>query len=83
MLGITLDIIRCINCELGVVLFSYGSLLTNISHLFSALKHRLDYTLESGFVEYFSAITAHMAYWESQEFAKFLLKTIIDGAKTT
>eukprot|EP00794_Sanderia_malayensis_P017824 gene17824-19605_t len=47
-----------------------------------ALKNRLDYTLESGLVEYFSAITSHMAYWESQEFARFVLKTIIDNSKT-
>eukprot|EP00112_Aurelia_sp_Birch-Aquarium-sp1_P003732 Seg142.1 transcript_id=Seg142.1/GoldUCD/mRNA.D3Y31 product="Phospholipase DDHD1" protein_id=Seg142.1/GoldUCD/D3Y31 len=46
-----------------------------------ALKHRLDYTLESGFVEYFSAITSHMSYWESQEFARFVLKTINDSEK--
>eukprot|EP00795_Rhopilema_esculentum_P013592 gene13592-4487_t len=41
-----------------------------------ALKQRIDYVLEGGFVEYLSVITSHTSYWESQEFTRFILKTI-------
>ena len=51
--------------------------MVNLKNVFfSALRHRIDYTLEGGLVEIISAITSHMAYWESQEFVRFVLKTI-------
>ncbi|XP_065655078.1 phospholipase DDHD1 isoform X3 [Hydra vulgaris] len=38
------------------------------------LVQRIDYVLEQSIVEYLSAITSHQAYWQSLDFAKFVLQ---------
>lgn len=46
---------------------------TNINKV---LRHRIDYVLEPSLVEYFSAITAHQAYWQNADFAKFVIQVL-------